>query len=198
MNYFGSMEGNSVFIHSTSVVDDGAQIGAGTKIWHFCHLMPDCKVGERCNIGQNIYIDNNVKVGNGVKIQNNVSLYNGVIIEDNVFLGPSVVFTNVINPRSFIERKNEFKKTIIKQGATIGANATILCGIEIGKYALIGAGSVVTTAVPDYAVVKGNPAMQSGWISRSGFSLKFDAHNIAVCPHSKESYKLQNDRVELL
>ena len=191
------MEGNSVFIHPTAVIDKGAQIGAGTKVWHFCHLMPACKIGERCNIGQNVYIDNNVVIGNGVKIQNNVSLYNGVIIEDDVFLGPSAVFTNVINPRSFIERKNEFKKTIIKRGAAIGANATILCGLEVGMYALVGAGSVVTKNVPDYAVVKGNPSVQSGWVSRSGLSLKFDSHNMAVCSNSGEIYKLQNGVVKL-
>lgn len=192
MNYFGSMEGNPAFIHPTSIIDNGARIGAGTKIWHFCHLMPTCKIGERCNIGQNVFIDNNVIIGNGVKIQNNVSLYNGVVIEDDVFLGPSVVFTNVMNPRSFIERKKEFKKTTVKQGATIGANATILCGIEIGNYALIGAGAVVTTNVASYAVVKGNPSTQSGWVSRAGFNLKFDVHDMAICPGSGERYKLDN------
>jgi UDP-2-acetamido-3-amino-2,3-dideoxy-glucuronate N-acetyltransferase len=144
MNYFGSMEDNNFFVHPSSVIDKGAEIGAGTNIWHFCHLMPTCKVGGHCSIGQNVYIDNNAVIGNGVKIQNNVSVYNGVIIEDDVFLGPSMVFTNVINPRSFIERKEEFRKTIVRKGVSIGANATVLCGIEIGAYAMIGAGAVVT------------------------------------------------------
>ena len=175
MIYFGSMEDKDFFVHPSAVIDEGAQIGTGTKIWHFCHLMPTCKVGERCNIGQNVYIDNNTVIGNGVKIQNNVSVYNGVIIEDDVFLGPSMVFTNVINPRSFIERKEEFKKTIVRKGATIGANATILCGIEIGAYAMIGAGAVVIKNVLPYAIMTGNPARQTGWISEAGIKLDFNA-----------------------
>ena len=148
------MSNPQIFIHSTAIIDEGAQIGAGTRIWHFCHLMRDSRVGERCILGQNVFVDNNTLIGNGVKIQNNVSVYNGVVLEDDVFLGPSMVFTNVINPRSFIERKQEFKKTLIKKGATIGANATILCGIEIGAYAMVGAGAVVTKSVPDYALMK--------------------------------------------
>jgi UDP-2-acetamido-3-amino-2,3-dideoxy-glucuronate N-acetyltransferase len=190
------MEAGNFFAHPSSVIDQGAQIGAGTKIWHFSHLAPTCKVGEHCNIGQNVYIDNNTVVGNGVKIQNNVSVYNGVTIEDDVFLGPSMVFTNVINPRSFIERKNEFKKTIIHKGATIGANATILCGIEIGAYAMIGAGAVVTKNVLPYALVTGNPARQSGWISKAGIKLDFNGQGLAKCSETGEVYKLENGFVD--
>jgi UDP-2-acetamido-3-amino-2,3-dideoxy-glucuronate N-acetyltransferase len=186
----------NIFIHPTSIVDAGAQIGAGTKVWHFCHLMPTCRVGERCTIGQNVYIDNNTVIGNGVKIQNNVSVYNGVIIEDDVFLGPSMVFTNVINPRSFIERKDEFKKTIVRKGATIGANATILCGIEIGAYAMIGAGSVVVKNVLPYAIMTGNPARQTGWISEAGMKLNFNNEGIAHCPQTGRKYKLENGFVD--
>ncbi|MDP4261634.1 MAG: acyltransferase [Bacteroidota bacterium] len=189
------MEGKDFFVHPSSVVDKGAQIGAGTKIWHFCHLAPTCKVGERCNIGQNVYIDNNAIIGNGVKIQNNVSVYNGVIIEDDVFLGPSMVFTNVINPRSFIERKDEFKKTTIRKGATIGANATILCGIEVGVYAMIGAGAVVTKNVLAYSVMTGNPARQNGWVSEAGIRLNFDSEGMAKCPQTNRVYKLKNGMV---
>ena len=184
------------FVHSSSIVDQGAQIGSGTKIWHFCHLMPACKLGNSCVVGQNVFIDNNVIIGNGVKIQNNVSVYNGVIIEDDVFLGPSMVFTNVINPRSFIERKNEFKKTIIKKGATIGANATVICGIEIGVYAMIGAGAVVTKSVLPYALMTGNPARQTGWVSEAGIKLDFNTDGIATCTHSKRTYKLENGIVD--
>jgi UDP-2-acetamido-3-amino-2,3-dideoxy-glucuronate N-acetyltransferase len=180
------------FIHPTAVIDEGAQIGAGTTIWHFCHLMPTCSVGEGCNIGQNVYIDNNTAIGNGVKIQNNVSVYNGVIIEDDVFLGPSMVFTNVVNPRSFIERKNEFKKTIVRKGASIGANATILCGIEIGAYAMIGAGAVVVKNVLAYSIITGNPARQTGWISEAGIRLNFNADGLAVCPQTGKTYQLRN------
>lgn len=190
------MEANEFFVHPSSVVDKGAQIGAGTKIWHFSHLMSTCKVGERCNIGQNVYIDSHTVIGNGVKIQNNVSVYHGVIIEDDVFLGPSMVFTNVINPRSFIERKDEFKKTFIRRGATIGANATILCGIEIGAYAMIGAGAVVTKNVLPYSVMTGNPARQSGWVSEAGIRLDFDAGGMAVCGQTGKRYKLENGLVD--
>lgn len=186
----------NIFIHPSAIIDKGAQIGTGTRIWHFCHLMATCKVGERCNIGQNVYIDSNAVVGNGVKIQNNVSVYNGVVIEDDVFLGPSMVFTNVINPRSFIERKNEFKKTIVRKGASIGANATILCGIEIGKYAMIGAGAVVVKNVLSYSIVTGNPARQTGWISEAGMRLQFNAEGIAICPQTKRQYKLENGIVD--
>ena len=185
------------FVHSSSIVDQGAQIGSDTKIWHFCHLMPACKLGNSCVVGQNVFIDNNVIIGNGVKIQNNVSVYNGVIIEDDVFLGPSMVFTNVINPRSFIERKNEFKKTIIKKGATIGANATILCGIEIGSYAMIGAGTVVVKDVAPFALVVGNPAQHIGWVSEAGITLDFNAEQIAICPQTQQKYKLENGRVQV-
>jgi UDP-2-acetamido-3-amino-2,3-dideoxy-glucuronate N-acetyltransferase len=160
--------------------------------------MPACRVGENCNIGQGVYIDNNVIIGNGVKIQNNVSVYNGVIIEDDVFLGPSMVFTNVINPRSFIERKDEFRKTIVRKGATIGANATILCGIEIGSYAMIGAGAVVTKNVLPHALMKGNPAIQSGWVSEAGYTLDFDSQNIAVCPGSGVSYRIDGHMLSKL
>ena len=191
-NHFCIMSETIIYIHPSSVVEEGAKIGKGTRIWHFCHLMPQCIIGENCNIGQNIFIDNNVVIGSNVKIQNNVSVYNGVIIEDNVFVGPSVVFTNVINPRSFIERKNEFKKTYIKKGATIGANATILCGIEIGEYALIGAGTVVVKNIPAYALMIGNPGLQIGWVSKAGHTLIFDSEGKAKCPETGMSYKLEN------
>ena len=156
----------NVYIHKSAVVDEGGQIGSGTKVWHFCHIMPKAVIGENCILGQNTFVDNNTSVGNGVKIQNNVSIYNGVTLEDDVFIGPSVVFTNVINPRSFIERKNECKRTIVKIGATIGANATILCGVTIGEYSLVGAGAVVTKDVPPYTIVTGNPAKVSGKVDQ--------------------------------
>ncbi len=155
-------------IHSTAVIDEGASIGNDTFIWHFCHVMPAAVIGSNCILGQNVFVDNNVKIGNGVKVQNNVSVYNGVTLEDDVFIGPSVVFTNVINPRSFIERKDEFKPTLVQQGATIGANATVICGITIGEYAMIGAGAVVTRDVPAYALMTGNPARQTGWVNKEG------------------------------
>jgi UDP-2-acetamido-3-amino-2,3-dideoxy-glucuronate N-acetyltransferase len=160
-----------VSIHSTAVIDRGAKIGAGTRIWHFCHLMPGARVGENCILGQNVFVDNQVSIGNGCKVQNNVSLYNGVELEEEVFIGPSVVFTNVINPRAFIERKQEFKPTKVQKGASIGANATIICGISIGAYAFIGAGAVVTRNVPAYAKVAGNPARQIGWVDKEGNSV---------------------------
>jgi UDP-2-acetamido-3-amino-2,3-dideoxy-glucuronate N-acetyltransferase len=189
------MEEKDFFVHPSSVIDKGALIGAGTKIWHFCHLMPTCKIGEGCNIGQNVFIDNNVIIGNGVKIQNNVSVYNGVIIEDDVFVGPSMVFTNVINPRSFIERKTEFRKTLIKKGSSIGANATLLCGIEIGNYAMIGAGAVVTKNVADHALMIGNPAIQTGWVSEAAITLEFGTNNLAICPVTDQVYKIENNIV---
>ena len=159
---------NQTFIHATAVIDDGAIIGDNTRVWHFCHIMATAVIGSDCIIGQNVFVDNNVRVGNGVKIQNNVSLYNGVVLQNDVFVGPSVVFTNVINPRSFIERKHEFKQTMVEQGASIGANATLICGITVGEYAMVGAGAVVTKDVPAYAVVMGNPAKQTGWVDREG------------------------------
>jgi UDP-2-acetamido-3-amino-2,3-dideoxy-glucuronate N-acetyltransferase len=195
---FANMSAANIFVHPSAIIDYGAQIGAGTKIWHFCHLMPTCKVGERCNIGQNVYIDHNAVVGNGVKVQNNVSIYNGVVIEDDVFLGPSMVFTNVINPRSFIERKDEFKNTFVRKGATIGANATILCGIEIGAYAMIGAGAVVVKNVLPYAIIVGNPAHQAGWISEAGIKLNFSDKGMAVCAQTGKQYQLNNGFVHPL
>jgi UDP-2-acetamido-3-amino-2,3-dideoxy-glucuronate N-acetyltransferase len=184
------------FAHETAVIDEGAVIGEGTSIWHFCHLMKDCKVGSNCNIGQNVFIAGNVVIGNNVKVQNNVSLYSGVVCEDDVFLGPSCVFTNVINPRSAISRKKEFKNTIIKKGATIGANATILCGTTINEFAFIGAGTVVTKNVAAYALVVGNPAKQIGWMSEYGNKLMFNKNGIAVCNESGEKYQLKNNVVE--
>jgi UDP-2-acetamido-3-amino-2,3-dideoxy-glucuronate N-acetyltransferase len=177
------------FAHPTAVVDEGAQIGEGTRIWHFSHIMPTARIGQRCNLGQNVFVDNNTIIGNGVKIQNNVSVYNGVILEDYVFCGPSMVFTNVINPRSEIERKSEFKQTLVRRGATIGANATIVCGVTIGRYALIGAGAVVTADTPDYALMVGVPARRVGWISRHGHRLtEQDAEGNWVCPQSGWRY----------
>ncbi|HEX7905949.1 MAG TPA: acyltransferase [Chitinophagaceae bacterium] len=186
------MEGKDIFIHSSSVVDNGAKIGAGTKIWHFCHLAATCSIGEQCIIGQNVFIDNYVSIGNGVKIQNNVSVYKGVTIEEDVFLGPSMVFTNVINPRSFIERKNEFQQTVVRRGASIGANATILCGIEIGSFAMVGAGAVIVKEVLPYALMIGNPAQQIGWVSEAGITLDFNNDGIAICPQTSKTYKLIN------
>jgi UDP-2-acetamido-3-amino-2,3-dideoxy-glucuronate N-acetyltransferase len=184
------------FIHPSAIIDDGAEIGEGTSIWHFTHLMGGCKVGRSCNIGQNVFIDNNTIIGNGVKIQNNVSIYNGVELEDDVFLGPSMVFTNVLTPRSFISRRNEFQKTIVRKGASIGANATILCGIEIGKFAMIGAGAVVTKNVAPFALITGNPGRQAGWVSEAGLRLDFNAHGVAVCPHSGKMYKIENGIID--
>jgi UDP-2-acetamido-3-amino-2,3-dideoxy-glucuronate N-acetyltransferase len=183
------------FIHQSAIADAGSQIGKGTRIWHFCHLMPGSVVGTNCNIGQNVFIDNDVVVGNGVKIQNNVSVYKGVVIEDGAFLGPSMVFTNVINPRSFIERKDEFKSTIVRKGATIGANATIVCGVEIGAYSLIGAGSVITKPVPAYALMVGNPARQIGWVSEQGHRLHFGEDNKAWCEAEQQGYALLNGAI---
>lgn len=186
------MKENSFFVHQSSYVDQPCKIGEGTKIWHFSHIMQDSEIGNNCNIGQNVVVSPHVKIGDNVKIQNNVSLYTGVTCENDVFIGPSVVFTNVINPRSAIVRKNEYKNTIIKKGASIGANATILCGITIGEFAFIGAGSVVTKNVKPYSLVVGNPAKQTGWMSKNGYKLTFDLQNKAVCPESKTKYELQN------
>jgi UDP-2-acetamido-3-amino-2,3-dideoxy-glucuronate N-acetyltransferase len=185
----------SFFVHHTAIIDDGCTIGDGSKIWHFCHLMPNAVIGENCNLGQNVFIADGVILGNNVKVQNNVSLYTGVVCEDDVFIGPSAVFTNVVNPRSAVNRKQEYKKTIIKKGATIGANATIICGNQIGAFAFIGAGSVVTKDVSDYAVVIGNPAKQTGWMSECGQKLVFDKNNQAVCSQSNEKYILENNKV---
>jgi UDP-2-acetamido-3-amino-2,3-dideoxy-glucuronate N-acetyltransferase len=185
----------SFFAHETAVIDPDCQIGEGTKIWHFSHIMSNCSIGQQCSIGQNVVISPEVRIGNRVKIQNNVSVYTGVICEDDVFLGPSAVFTNVINPRSAIVRKNEYKATLVQKGATIGANATIVCGITIGKFAFIGAGAVVTKNVPDYALVIGNPARQTGWMSEYGHKLKFNPEGLAVCPESRDNYRLENGKV---
>lgn len=181
--------------HETAVIDEGCQIGAGTRIWHFSHIMPDCVIGERCNIGQNVVISPGVVLGNNVKIQNNVSVYTGVVCEDDVFLGPSCVFTNVLNPRSAIPRKDQYRKTLVRRGATIGANATIVCGHTIGEYALIGAGAVVTKDVPPYALVVGNPSKQIGWVSEYGHRLRFDEKGEARCPESGERYLLKEGGV---
>lgn len=177
------------FVHESSYVDEGCEIGEGTKVWHFSHIMCGCKIGKRCNIGQNVVISPGVELGEGVKIQNNVSVYTGVICEDDVFLGPSCVFTNVINPRSFIERKSEYRKTVVKKGASIGANATIVCGHNVGRYALVGAGSVVTKDVPDYAVVYGCPAEVRGWVCRCGEQLIFSSGQ-AVCRACGRLYQI--------
>lgn len=183
------------FAHETAVVDEGCQIGEGVKIWHFSHIMPNCIIGDRCNIGQNVVISPDVQLGTNVKIQNNVSIYTGVICEDDVFLGPSMVFTNVINPRSAVNRKAEYAKTIVRKGATIGANATIVCGHNIGRFAFIGAGAVVTKTVEDYALVVGNPARQIGWMSEFGDRLEFDVQGLATCKESGDEYKLVNQKV---
>jgi UDP-2-acetamido-3-amino-2,3-dideoxy-glucuronate N-acetyltransferase len=183
------------FAHETAVIDAGCTIGEGTKIWHFSHVMPNCTIGNNCNIGQNVVVSPEVILGNNVKIQNNVSLYTGVICEDDVFLGPSMVFTNVMNPRSAVNRKDQYAKTIVRKGASIGANATIVCGNDIGQYAFIGAGSVVTKEVPAYALVVGNPARQIGWMSAFGHRLTFDENGKATCPESGESYEIKNGLV---
>ncbi len=178
------------FVHESSYIDEFCQIGEGTKIWHFCHVMSNCTIGKLCNLGQNVVVSPNVRLGNNVKVQNNVSIYAGVTCEDDVFLGPSMVFTNVLNPRSFVSRKNEYKETLVKKGASIGANSTIVCGHIIGQYALIGAGAVVTKDVPDFALMVGNPAKQIGWVSEYGHTLNFDNNNIAFCKESGDNYEL--------
>jgi UDP-2-acetamido-3-amino-2,3-dideoxy-glucuronate N-acetyltransferase len=191
-------EQKEFFAHETAVIDENCKIGKGTRIWHFCHIMPGAVLGENCNLGQNVVISPDVVLGNNVKIQNNVSVYTGVTCEDDVFLGPSMVFTNVINPRSAIIRKEEFLKTSVGKGATIGANATIVCGNPIGAYAFIGAGAVVTKEVKPYALVIGNPARQVGWMSEFGHRLNFNSEGIAVCPESGEKYKLRMGEVHKL
>ncbi len=183
------------FKHESSYVDEGCIIGKGVKIWHFSHLMANCEIGDGCNIGQNVVVSPKVKLGKNVKVQNNVSIYEGVICEDDVFLGPSMVFTNVINPRSGVTRKHEYKPTFVRRGASIGANATIVCGNEIGEFAFIGAGAVVTKPVPAYALMVGNPAMQKGWMSEHGVKLNFDTNGKAVCPESGQEYELNNHTV---
>ncbi len=184
------------FSHETAVIDDGCKIGRDTKIWHFSHLMTNCEIGERCNIGQNVVVSPNVILGNNVKVQNNVSIYEGVICEDDVFLGPSMVFTNVINPRSAVNRRNEYMPTIVKKGASIGANATIICGNNIGKFSFIGAGAVVTKEVLDYSLVIGNPSKHIGWVSEYGHRLKFNENGIATCLESNQDYLLEKNRVK--
>ena len=186
------------FKHESAYIDEGCTIGDDTKIWHFSHIMSGCKIGNGCNIGQNVVISPNVVIGDNVKIQNNVSVYTGVVCEDYVFLGPSMVFTNVINPRSEVNRRDEFMTTIIRRGASVGANATIVCGNEIGEYALIGAGAVITKPVAPYALVVGNPAHRIGWVSRYGHMLHFDKEGIAVCPETNERYRLSNGNVILI
>jgi len=184
------------FAHETAVLDEGCQIGDDSRIWHFSHVMSLAVIGRNCVIGQNVMIANKVTLGNNVKVQNNVSVYEGVTCEDDVFLGPSMVFTNVINPRAFIERKSEFQPTLVRQGATIGANATIVCGHTIGRYAMIGAGAVITHDVPDYALMTGNPARQTGWVSEAGCRLDFDEKGFADCPESGQKYRLSDDHVK--
>ncbi len=184
------------FAHETAVIDEGCHIGKGTKIWHFSHIMPNAKIGEQCNIGQNVVVSPEVTLGRNVKVQNNVSIYTGVICDDDVFLGPSMVFTNIINPRSAVIRRHEYAKTHVGKGASIGANATIVCGNDIGQYAFIGAGAVVTKAIPDYALVVGNPAKQLGWVSEYGHRLTFDEHGKAICPESAQEYELKNNLVK--
>jgi UDP-2-acetamido-3-amino-2,3-dideoxy-glucuronate N-acetyltransferase len=183
------------YAHETALVDDGCTIGTGTKIWHFSHIMPNCKIGEKCNIGQNVVVSPGVILGNNVKVQNNVSIYTGVICDDDVFLGPSMVFTNVINPRSAINRRDQYAKTTVGKGASIGANATIVCGHDIGEYAFIGAGAVVTKTIPAFALVVGNPAKQIGWVGEYGHRLEFNDNGIAVCSESQQEYKLVDNKV---
>jgi UDP-2-acetamido-3-amino-2,3-dideoxy-glucuronate N-acetyltransferase len=187
---------NEYFAHETAIIDFDCQIGIGTKIWHFSHIMSGCFIGESCNIGQNVVISPEVRLGRNVKIQNNVSVYTGVICEDDVFLGPSMVFTNVINPRSHVNRKNEYAQTLVRKGASIGANATVVCGNEIGEYALIGAGSVITKPVKPFALVVGNPAKQIGWVSENGHKLQFNEKGLAVCPETGQEYELKNGEVK--
>lgn len=189
------MAKSEYFVHESSYADEGCKIGSGTKIWHFSHIMKDCEVGENCNIGQNVVISPLVKIGNNVKIQNNVSVYTGVVCEDDVFLGPSCVFTNVINPRSAVSRKSEYMKTHIKKGASIGANATIVCGVTLGEYSFIGAGAVIIKDVPGYALMVGNPARHIGWMSEAGERLDFNESGVAICPITKEVYRMKNNQV---
>ncbi|MCU0420031.1 MAG: N-acetyltransferase [Cyclobacteriaceae bacterium] len=189
------VEEKKYFAHETAVIDEGCEIGEGTKIWHFSHVMPRCKIGKNCNLGQNVVVSPEVILGNNVKVQNNVSIYTGVVCEDDVFLGPSMVFTNVVNPRSAVNRRGHYQKTVVRHGASIGANATVVCGHDIGEFAFIGAGAVVTKNIPAYALVVGNPARQVGWMSAYGHKLAFDAAGRAACPESGEHYQLKNGTV---
>lgn len=183
------------YIDPSSIVDQGVYVGENSKIWHFCHIMKNATIGNDSILGQNVMVASNVNIGSNVKIQNNVSIYSGVEVKDRVFIGPSVVFTNVINPRSFIERKNEFLPTLLDEGCSIGANATIVCGVTVGKYAMIGAGTVVVKSIPSFALVVGNPSKQIGWVSKAGMRLEFDSNNCAVCSYSNETYLLRKDSV---
>lgn len=192
------MSNKNYFTHESAYIDEGCEIGEGSKIWHFSHLMPHSKIGKDCSLGQNVFVASNVVLGNNVKVQNNVSIYEGVSCEDDVFLGPSMVFTNVYNPRSGVIRKDEYRQTIVKKGASIGANATIVCGNNIGQYAFIGAGAVIKTEVPDYALMVGVPARQIGWISEHGERLVFDENNLATCPGNGEKYRLNDHKVNKL
>lgn len=189
---------DSFYAHPTAVLDEGCRVGEGCKIWHFCHIMPKAVIGKECVLGQNVFVANKVRLGNNVKIQNNISIYEGVICEDDAFLGPSMVFTNVINPRSAVERKDEYMQTLVKKGASIGANVTIVCGNTIGAYSFVGAGAVVTKDVLDFALVVGNPSRQIGWVSRAGLRLHFNDENIATCPETNEKYELKNNKVRCL
>jgi UDP-2-acetamido-3-amino-2,3-dideoxy-glucuronate N-acetyltransferase len=186
---------NDYFAHETAVIDEGCKIGKGTKIWHFSHIMTGCEIGENCNIGQNVVVSPRVILGRNVKVQNNVSIYTGVICEDDVFLGPSMVFTNIVNPRSTVIRKDHYITTFVEKGATLGANSTIICGNKIGRYSFIGAGAVITKDVKPYALVVGNPAKQTGWMSEFGHKLVFDDNGIAICPENGERYRLDNGNV---
>lgn len=190
-----TMNQTGYFIHETSVADDGCHIGEGTRVWHFCHIMAGARIGKDCSLGQNVMVAADVVLGDNVKVQNNVSIYTGVTLGDHVFLGPSCVFTNVLHPRSAVDRKEQFSKTNVGEGATIGANATVVCGHDIGKFAFIGAGAVVTKTVPDYALVMGNPARQTGWVSEYGHALAFDWNGHATCPESRQEYRLENNKV---
>jgi UDP-2-acetamido-3-amino-2,3-dideoxy-glucuronate N-acetyltransferase len=192
------MKNSDYYAHPTAVIDEGCEIGSGTKIWHFSHLMPGCRLGNNCNLGQNVVVSPSVVLGNNVKVQNNVSIYTGVTCDDDVFLGPSMVFTNVINPRSAVNRRSEYARTHVGKGATIGANATVVCGHDIGKYAFIGAGAVVTRNVPDYALVVGNPSRQTGWMSEFGHKLVFDGAGHAACKESGQQYELRDGKVSRL
>jgi UDP-2-acetamido-3-amino-2,3-dideoxy-glucuronate N-acetyltransferase len=187
--------GKDFFAHDSAFIDEGCEIGEGTKIWHFSHIMPNCKLGKGCNVGQNVVVSPDVTLGNNVKVQNNVSIYTGVICEDDVFLGPSMVFTNVINPRSAVNRRDAYLKTVVKKGASIGANATIVCGHDIGEYAFIGAGAVVTKDIPNFALVVGNPSKQIGWVSEYGIRLNFNEEGKAICEESSQEYLLENNSV---